>query len=236
MGPIRTAFDGWTVKIGGEMPGNDRKNDLSRPLRARQKLFTRQILLNAAVEVIVEVGYSAATIEDIAQAAGTSRQTFYQYFPSKADVVLELIERKQRTFDEVFATLFAMAAPTIPQLRGWVQHAIEVWYPASPEHNVVQQAVTFDAAVRTSGHEHTLANLNAVASYLRSQNPPLGGITARIRACHLVAEFEMLPYLRLLGIPGGAAAVVDTLVTSWHRALTQPDLPAVEAPSRAPAP
>jgi AcrR family transcriptional regulator len=203
----------------------DRPDEPGRPLRARQKLFTRQILLEAAVEVIVEVGYSAATVEDIARAAGTSRQTFYQYFPSKADVVLELIERKQRTFDEVFEALFAMSGPTRGQLRGWISNAIGVWYPASPEHIVVQQAMSMEAAVRSSGGEHLATNLGAVANYLRSENTTLRGITARVRACHLIAEFEMLPYLRLLGIPGSTDSVVDTLVASWHAALTQADSP-----------
>ncbi|MCR5878207.1 TetR/AcrR family transcriptional regulator [Phenylobacterium sp. J367] len=51
---------------------------------------TRDRLLAAAERVIAEKGVDAASIEDFVAAAGVSRGTFYNYFPSLADLVAAL--------------------------------------------------------------------------------------------------------------------------------------------------
>ncbi|MDT3439992.1 MULTISPECIES: TetR/AcrR family transcriptional regulator [unclassified Pseudofrankia] len=215
------------------MPGTDREAPGAGSLRARQKQLTRQLLLDAAVQVIVDLGYASATVEDIAQAAGASRQTFYQYFPSKADVVLELVERKQAEVDELFGALFALEEPTASELRAWIRRAIEIWYPASPERVVVQQVMALEPAVDSRGGDYMVASLDALAGYLRRQNPMLGQLSARVRACRLIAEFEMLSYLRLYGIPGGIDLVVDGFVRGWRAALTEPEETTGGAPPEA---
>ena len=60
-------------------------------LRAAQKEMTRRLLLSTALEIFEAKGYAATTIDDIAAAAGTTRVTFYAYFPSRSDLVKELI-------------------------------------------------------------------------------------------------------------------------------------------------
>src|SRR5271156_534622 len=61
----------------------------ARPsLRARKKLATRRALTHAAIELFGEIGYEAATVSLIAERADVSERTFFEYFPSKEDVVL----------------------------------------------------------------------------------------------------------------------------------------------------
>src|SRR6516164_4168741 len=66
------------------------RSDSRTGLRAAQRRFTRQHILEAATDVFVQRGYIAATVEDIIERAGTSRRTFYAHFRSKADVLVEL--------------------------------------------------------------------------------------------------------------------------------------------------
>lgn len=47
----------------------------------------RQAILDAAVAVVVERGFGAARVADIAQRAGTSTGTVHYYFPTKLDVL-----------------------------------------------------------------------------------------------------------------------------------------------------
>lgn len=54
-------------------------------------LMTRRSLLDAAVEQFARYGYMQTTPADIAMQAGMARTTFYEYFPSKEDLLVELV-------------------------------------------------------------------------------------------------------------------------------------------------
>jgi AcrR family transcriptional regulator len=57
-------------------------------LRERKKIKTRQAIRREAFRLIDENGYSATTVEQIADAADVSPSTFFRYFPSKESLLL----------------------------------------------------------------------------------------------------------------------------------------------------
>ena len=65
--------------------------DAERPtgLRERKKAKTRAAIRQHALRLFREHGYAATTVEQIAEAAEVSPATFYRYFPTKEDVVLQ---------------------------------------------------------------------------------------------------------------------------------------------------
>lgn len=65
-----------------------------RALRAeRQRSERRDTIVRAAERVFGKLGYHAASISEVIDAAGISRGTFYLYFDGKSALFLELIER-----------------------------------------------------------------------------------------------------------------------------------------------
>jgi AcrR family transcriptional regulator len=64
--------------------------DQARPsLRERKKAQTRAAIQNHALRLFREQGYDATTIEQIIEAADVSETTFFRYFPTKEDLVLQ---------------------------------------------------------------------------------------------------------------------------------------------------
>ncbi|MEV5613355.1 TetR family transcriptional regulator [Streptomyces sp. NPDC052225] len=57
-------------------------------LRERKKLKTRIAIREATYRLILEQGYDATTVEQIAEAAEVSPSTVFRYFPTKEDIVL----------------------------------------------------------------------------------------------------------------------------------------------------
>ena len=56
----------------------------------RRSTAKHAAIIQAAVDVIAEIGYSAATIERIAATAGVGKQTIYRWWPSKPALYVEV--------------------------------------------------------------------------------------------------------------------------------------------------
>ncbi|GAA4513531.1 TetR family transcriptional regulator [Actinoallomurus oryzae] len=81
----------------------------TRPgLRERKKARTRATIRACAMRLFREQGYDATTIEQIIEAAEVSETTFFRYFPTKEDVVL------QDDYDPMLIEAFQAQPPELP--------------------------------------------------------------------------------------------------------------------------
>ena len=62
-------------------------------LKARKQQVVREALGTAAEELFRARGFEAVTVEEIARVAGVSRRTFFRYYESKEDVMVERLDR-----------------------------------------------------------------------------------------------------------------------------------------------
>ncbi|MGW9492943.1 TetR/AcrR family transcriptional regulator [Streptomyces prasinus] len=79
-------------------------NSPTPPDSTRRSERSRRAIYDAALALVVEIGYPKTTIEGIAARAGVGKQTIYRWWGSKADVLLE-----------AFLDLSEQAARAVPQ-------------------------------------------------------------------------------------------------------------------------
>lgn len=78
----------------------------------------RRSILDAAVSVVVERGYAAARVSDIAALAGTSTGTVHYYFPTKVDVLDAALQHaSERSHARHRAELITLSDPREQLLR-----------------------------------------------------------------------------------------------------------------------
>lgn len=77
----------------------------------------QQQLVDAAMVLFAERGYSATRIRDICDAAGVAKGLFYWYFPTKLDLFTELVRTMRHRLRRAQAAAMDDDAPAIERLR-----------------------------------------------------------------------------------------------------------------------
>lgn len=94
---LTTAIDARTTSSGTRSEGarDSTKDSTSGPVRlGRKRDHTRdEAILDAAIEVLGEVGYTAMTIDAVALRARAGKATVYRRWASKEDLVLDAVDR-----------------------------------------------------------------------------------------------------------------------------------------------
>ena len=117
---------------------------VERWTRERRLEHTRSLLLDAAEEVFAEKGFMAASLDDIASAAGYTKGAIYKHFTAKEDLFLAVSDRYWRRYFDNFAEVMSKA--THLGARELDQVA-ERWRELGRDHGAEHAAL---------GHEFTL--------------------------------------------------------------------------------
>lgn len=127
-------------------------------LREAQKAMTRRLLLEAGLNQFAEKGYASTTVDDIAGAAGTTRVTFYAYFPSRGELLKALIDeqlnerlhriRSPEHGSTALDLVAAVADGTAPAIGGWIRRAAERWPDIRPIIRIGRDAAAIEPELR----------------------------------------------------------------------------------------
>ena len=125
----------------------------SEILKARKQQVVKIALSAAAEKLFLERGFDNVTVEQIAQTAGVSRRTFFRYFESKEDV---MVERSDHSGEQLLAELAARPLDETPLLaiRNALVLAIEF---SLVERDLVRYAIRLlreTSALRRAMMEH----------------------------------------------------------------------------------
>lgn len=121
-----------------------------RPRQARA-IETRRRVYEAAIAEFQRVGVEAARIEDIVSAAGVSWGTFFTYFPTKEDVILEAAVVTCQAFADACRAGVASGARTGIVVGDAFRAMRRTAPPPGPIRNAIMQGITNDPG-RLSDH------------------------------------------------------------------------------------
>jgi AcrR family transcriptional regulator len=98
---------------------------------AEDKARKQDLILDAAMELLVARGYAKTTMSDVAARAAVGRGTLYWHFASKDDLFFSLLEREVSRFDEGFASAMDVDVPSLVKLESLVRASF-VLYSEAP--------------------------------------------------------------------------------------------------------
>ena len=81
----------------------ENKEKLSR--REREKAQHRKEIMDAAIKVFAEKGFSAATLDEIAHEAEFSKGTIYLYFSNKEDLLYSILDNAFKGWSVLFSNI-----------------------------------------------------------------------------------------------------------------------------------
>ncbi|SEC80184.1 DNA-binding transcriptional regulator, AcrR family [Nocardioides exalbidus] len=182
--------------------------------REQRKSQTREALSQAAIEILATEGIDALTAERIADAAGVSRRTLFNYFPRVEDVLTATIEAVTTE------TLDAIAArPEGESLRVSALTVLEglIDSPAFAQARVLERAAVHSTAARRLVLEFDDRQRQALEEGLRRRlGPDIDPIYATSLAA---AAFGVLCSVTRLAVE--AAGDDDVRAAELHRAWTR---------------
>jgi TetR/AcrR family transcriptional repressor of nem operon len=161
--------------------------------------LTRNKLLDAAQELMLAKGYVATSVDDVCQAAGLTKGSFFHYFPSKEDlgiaVAQSFYELKRQAFE---AAPFHRLDDPLDRVLGHVDFLIErVRGPMASKGcllgTFVQELAQTHPNIRATCaacFEESIAYLARELEQARDKHAPQATWDARSLADHLVAVIQ----------------------------------------------
>ena len=89
--------------------------------REEKAAWTRAAIVDNAMRLFAERGYDSVTVDEITQAAGVAKGTFYSYFSVKSDIIVEEFWKIDRYYEEYASRNLARYGTPEEKLRAFTR-------------------------------------------------------------------------------------------------------------------
>ncbi len=137
--------------------------------RERRRRETRLRLFETAMQLFAAQGFDSTTVEQITEAADVAKGTFFNYFASKEDVLLGLLERQRQAIEE--GRKQAETAASVRPILERVAHGLATATLGQRVllRNALGKALAHDALAKFMGEQLLAARQDASAIMARGQ-------------------------------------------------------------------
>ncbi|MCB9622003.1 MAG: TetR/AcrR family transcriptional regulator [Sandaracinus sp.] len=190
------------------------ENNDDRPRRVPTQARSRrryEAILDAAAAVFAETGFEGATTEAIAQRAGTSIGSLYQFFPNKralfAGVAERLMERETELFREVAAS--KLGAPWEELLDAVVDGFVMLQETEPAWHAVWSSALALGGEVKATAERCHGVILRGTEEVLAHYAPEISRARLQVVAAVMVETLAAMLFASLRYDRKRARALVE---------------------------
>lgn len=189
--------------------------------RQSRSASTVEAILTAAARVLVRHGYNGASTNRIAEAAGVSIGSLYQYYPGKDAIVLALFERHCEEIGRIVerALMADPSAPVPVLIRSLVQGLLDANRASPRLHAVLTEQVPLIGRER---HLAMQARVEALVRLtLRARASEVRPLDADVAAYVLVTAVDGLMHRSIQSPPPGLPidTIADEVATLVERYL-----------------
>jgi len=157
----------------------------------RKKRELRQKIINVAMKLFEQQGFSDTTMEQIAETADVARKTLYNYFPVKEAIADEYLKGiSNELAQEVLAKL-----QNLPDTRSRLLSALDNaygWVEVNPELTGIVLAYRFKTTYQDSGNELEERGTQRIIAEIIRQGQEAGEIRSDVRWKLLVTYIDLL--------------------------------------------
>jgi AcrR family transcriptional regulator len=174
-------------------------------LRELKKQRTREAIADTAFGLFAKRGFEGVTAAEVAEAAGVSAKTVFNYFPTKEDLLFDEVPARQAALVEAVGT--RRAGESVPEALRRLQLA-QCERMASPGFAVFARIIDESPALRAKELE-VMADFERVLADALEREVGLNRLDARIAATLLIGvqwQFFLLARERALAGQHGPAA------------------------------
>ncbi len=185
-------------------------------LNMKKTCETKEKLLQVGFDLIWDSSYGSVSVDDICKRAGINKGSFYHFFPSKADLVVEAYEEHWREKRPAMDHIFSPQAPPLERIQNFCRMIYAVQKEKTEEYghvcgcpytSVGSELATLDEKVRAKS-EHLM---NAGRKYVESaiadairegsvtvKDPVAASVTLQSLLCGMLVEARVQNDLKVL--------------------------------------
>jgi TetR/AcrR family transcriptional repressor of nem operon len=123
---------------------------------------TKEKLLQVGFDLIWDSSYGSVSVDDICKRAGINKGSFYHFFPSKADLVVEAYEEHWKEKRPEMDRIFSPQVPPLERIHKWCEYMYEVQKEKADKYghvcgcpfaSVGSEIATLDEKIRAKSEE-----------------------------------------------------------------------------------
>ncbi|MCS5713364.1 TetR/AcrR family transcriptional regulator [Herbiconiux sp. CPCC 205716] len=135
-------------------------------MAGRPRASSQRMLEEAASELFLEQGYAKTTIEQITRRAGVSRNTFFNYFPGKADLLWVELDASRTVLTDALAAAPADTDPLAAVEAALATTAAALTPGRAPLVLTQWRVMGIDEELKAAGLARALAHADVVEAFL----------------------------------------------------------------------